>query len=344
MPYVNIKKSKLIASVSKQIGNLYGNLSNQIAATSLEMVQGYRRDGCPTEKNLLRNRGKVNQLFSTLSKTQRRLEKFRRLPRKLRRPVSGFKKALKVILSLPIPQSFPPGFGIPVSITTRYADLLHLVKEKIAQIEEDIEAIELMLEAPDELSGIINRQIARLNVATSTCEFEKSLQDDLEEGLVTEQELLELGLLDEDGIFITSKLLPSYVGGGNTLEPEGSTDEDLTDANNEFITIVSRLEKSNISQQVKDNVKTVLDSFDGLYLANPDTQDPDGCTYYTAPSGDVFCLKIIKDPNSPNLAPRRYAAALDNEGVEVLTGPKSFSSNTDVLIEEIKFRIDNQLP
>jgi len=335
MPYVNIKKSKLIASVSRQIGNLYGNLSNQIAATSLEMVQGYRRDGCPTEKNLLRNRGKVNQLFSTLSKTQRRLEKFRRLPRKLKRPISGFKRALQVILSLPIPQAVPPGVGIPVLITTRYADLLHLVKEKIAQIEEDIESIELMLQAPDELSGIINRQIARLNVATSTCEFEKSIQDDLNEGLVTE---------DEDGIFITSKLLPKYVGGGTTLEPEGSSDEDLTDANNEFITIVSRLEKSNISQQVKDNVKTVLDSFDGLYLANPDTQDPDGCTYYTAPSGDVFCLKIIKDPDSPDIAPRRYAAALDSEGVEVLTGQKSFSSNTDVLIEEIKFRIDNQLP
>ena len=51
-----------------------------------------------------------------------------------------------------------------------------------------------------------------------------------------------------------------------------------------------------------------------------------------------------KDKDSPSIAPRRFAVAINEEGVEVLTGPKSFASDTDVLIEEIKFRLDNQLP
>ena len=56
-----------------------------------------------------------------------------------------------------------------------------------------------------------------------------------------------------------------------------------------------------------------------------------------------YTIEIRTDPNSPAIAPRRYAVALDPVGVVVLTGPSSFSSNTDILIQELKFRIDNQL-
>lgn len=57
-----------------------------------------------------------------------------------------------------------------------------------------------------------------------------------------------------------------------------------------------------------------------------------------------YQLKIIQDPNSPKIAPRRYAVAIDRRGIVVLKGQPSFSSSTDVLLDEIKFRIDNQLP
>jgi hypothetical protein len=57
-----------------------------------------------------------------------------------------------------------------------------------------------------------------------------------------------------------------------------------------------------------------------------------------------YRLEIIQDPNSPKIAPRRYAIAKDKRGVIVLKGALSFSSSTDVLLDEIKFRIDNQLP
>jgi DNA repair ATPase RecN len=57
-----------------------------------------------------------------------------------------------------------------------------------------------------------------------------------------------------------------------------------------------------------------------------------------------YVLAIIQDPNSPAIAPRRYAVAKDGRGVIVLKGQPSFSSSTDVLLDEVKFRIDNQLP
>ena len=55
-------------------------------------------------------------------------------------------------------------------------------------------------------------------------------------------------------------------------------------------------------------------------------------------------LAIVQDPNSPAIAPKRYAVAKDNKGVIVLKGQSSFSSDTQILLDEIKFRIDNQLP
>lgn len=56
-----------------------------------------------------------------------------------------------------------------------------------------------------------------------------------------------------------------------------------------------------------------------------------------------YTLAIIEDPNSPKIAPRRYAIAKNKKGIIVLRGPASFSSSTQVLLDEIKFQIDKQL-
>jgi len=56
-----------------------------------------------------------------------------------------------------------------------------------------------------------------------------------------------------------------------------------------------------------------------------------------------YTLAIVQDPNSPKIAPRRFAVAKDRRGIVVLKGQPSFSSSVDVLLDEIKFRIDNQL-
>ena len=65
---------------------------------------------------------------------------------------------------------------------------------------------------------------------------------------------------------------------------------------------------------------------------------------YRSPSGALYTLKIEKDPNSPEIAQRKRAIAVDFRGITVLRGPFSFSSSDKVLRDEIKFRIDNQLP
>ena len=78
------------------------------------------------------------------------------------------------------------------------------------------------------------------------------------------------------------------------------------------------------------------------------TQPPQNTGSEGTPNADYlykgYKLEIVEDPNSPKIAPKRYAIAKDKTGIIVLYGPSSFSSDTQVLLDEVKFRIDNQLP
>jgi len=65
---------------------------------------------------------------------------------------------------------------------------------------------------------------------------------------------------------------------------------------------------------------------------------------YLSTNGKVYVIKVVTNPQSPSIAPQRQAIAFDNRGIAVLQGPLSFASSSDILIKELKFRIDNQLP
>jgi hypothetical protein len=64
---------------------------------------------------------------------------------------------------------------------------------------------------------------------------------------------------------------------------------------------------------------------------------PDSITY------NGYIIEVRSTPSSTPQLPQRYAVAIDEFGVVVLEGPRSYSSSTSVLVAEIKFRIDNQL-
>ena len=65
---------------------------------------------------------------------------------------------------------------------------------------------------------------------------------------------------------------------------------------------------------------------------------------YVGTNGRVYTLKVISDIQGNLIAPRRQAIAVDFRGITVLKGPLSFAGSTQVLKDELKTRIDNQLP
>lgn len=66
-------------------------------------------------------------------------------------------------------------------------------------------------------------------------------------------------------------------------------------------------------------------------------------TKYTGSNGSTYTIKIINSEEDSLIAPKRRAVALDNRGVVVLKGPLSFAGNPDVLVDELKLRLERVL-
>jgi len=398
MPYVNIPDSALAGTTSKIVGKLQGELISKITEKIFDIVSKLNVDGCPSD-DLTRIRKKIDRILSQTSAMEAKVAKFRAIPASLRPPISGLKAALALILTLPIPQSVPPGFGLPINITTKYADILHLLKELIKQTETSINTIEIVVKTPSLNLKTLTSILAKADSALRACEIERALQSQLTDGTITKEELELIGLYNQEGRLILSTLGPRLLADVDrygtreadvdrygTREKERSKnrgkwqpnqkyykndkvihkkvryicqldhtstlnnqppssfwltlEESTSVGTRELIGDITKIDSSNISQSAKDSLKKLLDSFKTVSVSE---QAEDSKFFYTRSNGEILTITIITDPTSPAIAPRRYAEAKNANGGIVMTGPKSFSSDTKVLINEIKFRIDNQL-
>ena len=107
-----------------------------------------------------------------------------------------------------------------------------------------------------------------------------------------------------------------------------------------------------VVEQLKEVVNTAIDKLSTIdaLIAQCTDQLPVNTLQkyqvYAQPEVEYKEYRIVieNDPSSPQVAPRRFAVAYNRNNIAIIKGPPSFSSNTEVLIEEVKFRIDNQLP
>lgn len=426
MPYVNIPDSGLHGAIAKIVGKMQGQVMGKVIKNSTNITNSLNRKGCPTGSETNRLRKKLNQNQKSLQQVQSRISKFKAIPGKLKPPLGGLKAALKIILSLPIPQGvgIPPGpaggliLGLPINITTKYADTMHLLKEFIKQIDEVVVAIEAVLETPSASLKSLTRNLGAADTAVKCCEIQAALNAQLDSGDLTQGELDDLGLADDDGELIFSTLGPKLLasvsnkgltnsskdslksqsdlnkkgkwllsnpineGKGDVNDGKGdgvagityqvndqvkyenveyicikghtsslenipptkefwSTLDSAVDKGiNDLLSSIRKIEDSNINSDTKDLIKGLLDNFadtgEGSARSNSKF-------FHTGPDGTVYELRIKNDPQAPPIAPRRYAVAINPEGVEMFVGDKSFASDVEVLLNEIKFRIDNQL-
>jgi len=394
MAYVHLPDSPMAGGIAKIIGKLQGKISAGALKQTSEIADKLRVSGCPTPGQLDRLNNKSQNLNSSISKIDRRLDKFRRIPKKLKTPVSALKKIIKIIKLLPIPQSVPPGFGLPVNLTVKYSDILVKLQEFIQQIDEIIVSIETALDVPSSSLSSVKNILSRTDSAVSACQVSSQLQQDLENGNLTEAQLAEAGLLEDDGTTIFSNLGPLFLG-NSTVGGDGeltdskklATDKDIEDgktnpnsSNYDSSLLVAgtgsgtdgrftdadlngpsgdidkaikklsdgfdKLQDSNLDSAIKDNIRKLLSTLEGLKDTRTEDDGTGGAgVRYTAANGITYLLEIRNDPNSPSIAPRRFGVALTlDEGVAVLKSQPSFSSDTNVLLDEVKFRLDNQLP
>lgn len=74
-----------------------------------------------------------------------------------------------------------------------------------------------------------------------------------------------------------------------------------------------------------------------------ETLDTPNREFYTSTStGISYSIEVVL-VDSSQVAPLRQAVAIDKNGITRFTGTPSFSSSTQVLIQELKFKIDNNI-
>jgi len=417
MPYVNIPDSGLHGTIAKIVGKMMGGVMSKVIQNSTNITNSLNRKGCPTGPETDRLRKKLNQNQKSLQQVQSRISKFKAIPGKLKPPLGGLKAALKIILTLPIPQGIgiPPGpaggliIGLPINITTKYADTMHLLKEFIKQIDEIIVAIEAVLDTPSASLKSLQRNLGAADTAVKCCEIEAALQKQLDNGDLTQTDIDDLGLSDDDGDLIFSSLGPkllasvsnkgltnsskdslksksdlnkkgkwilknpvsSNADGGDiiylvndqvkynnveyicikehtsslenippTAEFWSTLDSAVSKGVSDLLSGIRKIEDSNINSNTKDLIKGLLDNFANIGEGKAGINSK---FFHTGPDGVVYELRIKNDPQAPPIAPRRYAVAINPDGAEMFVGDKSFASDAEVLLNEIKFRIDNQL-
>ena len=79
-------------------------------------------------------------------------------------------------------------------------------------------------------------------------------------------------------------------------------------------------------------------------ISTKDSLDnPENSTEYIAANGNPYYIFIEDYESSTDIALKRIAVAKNTSGITVMRGEPSFSSDAQILIDEVKFRLDNQL-
>ena len=329
MAYINIPETNLPANIAAQVGKLQGLLSTQVDNLVNKVVTDLSQDEALPLDKLEKLTDIKDKVSSTITKVNSRLSEIKQKTEKLKPPLEGLKLAADIILSLPIPQAVPPGVGLPINVTTKYADQLVTLKESTKQLNETISSIDATLEEPTKQVQKLKEKTSKLDAGLILGKGESKLNSFLTSGKVALGVLVRAGLADSDGFSLFSKLRPRFIKNIDTA----SVDEMKKEIDN----LNYKFQNSNeISQELKDEFGKLL-----VFLPFEEKQDRESSKIYNYKG---FALEIVEDKNSPEIARRHYAEAKNNKGVVVAKSASSFSSNTEVLIDELKFLIDTQLP
>lgn len=377
--YTKISASGVGLSLSKVLGKSVGKFTSTaketITSTLQQRVEELKQkitdreiSAEELEKNIDNIREILENILKQLRSLQESLEILESTIETIKVPVKALKAALAVLKLIPLPQRW-----LIVAVTTVYSDQLEKISELIAQIEEIansllslkstlynllekiIQFIENLLRILDllkilhavmkavedietkidslsgtyEMSELSTYSLGSRDVGTDSLAGQlNSLNKDL-------QDLRNMGFIDED----------------NSLNPFLDTFRDFTiytdsSASDQTyqsgLDMLDRLQNSGLSIDIKNSLQGTLNNI-AIGTLNSVTVNRSGGTdanrYYTTRGGQVLTLKIVVDPKSPKIAPRRYVSVSDESGTVVYEGTKSFAESDDILIEETKVRL-----
>ena len=374
-----MEKTNLKEKIGVAIGRAKGNIvskfkeSKQVILNKMKAVILQVATGAITEKvspSICERMDSVSSLQDRLNDFAGKIgdtaTKLLGTAQRLLGPISRLLRIVNVVLSIPLPQSVPPGIGIPVSVTTALSNIrakVNKIVEKITKIVQAIQTLVATLQAAlVPAMSVLDKINEVCAFAGAYCEVLNGIDPDEE----IDPELNDLLNELEDTLADALGLIQSELDGGTG---DGFDDAmldilDIFDEMNQSDLIPegikSRLRRRAIEGDFDNSTNPDVDGGsgedgligpDGLPLNTGDATGVDGLPpnseLFTALDGNVYLLRVQDDPTSPLIAQRRFGTAqLWNNGdpsAVVLTSPETFTPKPRIILDDMKVRLNTQL-
>ena len=154
---------------------------------TLDVLISQFKDSCPTSPELLNLIKQKNYINGALVAIEKKIENLNKVAQTSEALVGALSVAVTFIKQLPIPTSFPPGVGIPLSIINTFSDSLDNLGDIIKKEEGSLDAIP---EALESISKDVGKSITKLQ------EFSIALDVCLQEALANNDPLINQATID----------------------------------------------------------------------------------------------------------------------------------------------------
>tara|TARA_R110000796_G_C14529058_1_gene431664 strand:+ start:769 stop:1737 length:969 start_codon:yes stop_codon:yes gene_type:complete len=318
-------QSQVSAIVASQTGKIQGELEARVLSEAFSITDRFRNE-CPTLQGLEEIVNTKNTLLRVINNFTKTTNKFNSLARALL-PVIRIAKALIRLLKLdptPIAIGTPPLKDWGGLISSKTAGMQNSSADRLRKVSLLLEALEDDVASIGALTGDVDPSLNQVRTVLNS---------------------------------IDTNILNCIIDiVGTATGTEGSTFVNIADIRENLNTNTENLTEDQI--RIKELLKKIQ-PFESVTTGEVSAQDAS----YTDSQGRVYTLEIINitevDRVIPReedgfivetekvevsyIAPKRYAQAKDRNGRVIVRGPASFSSSTQILLDELKFRLDNQL-
>ena len=275
------------------------------------------KDACPTTAELKALIQQKNQINGALVEIEQKIATLNKVAAGSEVAVGALKIGVTFIKQLPIPTSFPPGVGIPVSIINNFSSALDDLGTLVDKEEASIETIPKALDLISEDVGEVITKLNDLDVVLTECLLKDPniTQDDLNSidddatnfvGLISNDELNKLlneppGLLYGD-YYLRKRTVP------NLLTSSSLEKKQITAQNKESViegdfynpgapieTLLGDESFSSSNVVLVDEMKWLIDTKDLIFPPPPPAVDPLKELYK---SGQLVILMSIYGANA----------------------------------------------
>lgn len=341
MPHGFLKdfKSNLSEYAIIILGQAQALALQQVQRVVLEVLEKLR-ESCPPPEELARLSQKINNVRQVVNGIQNKVGKVSALPNTLQPAILGAKIIVDLLSHLPIPGTISTGIpGLVLysemqGMTASRAAKLTKFQKFIETLEDDVNGIRTLLSTFQGLFIPILSSLSIIDGLLAQCASNQVITDEERQKLIQDIQGAS-ALAATEPVLYTSKNI------NNLPYPNTTEDQRFKPgfANLQGDTTQFGISTSfGLEKKQSGTLNQDIFSFDESDLTTKNLLTD------KRPSGNTYLIKIIDDPTAPDIAPRRQAIVQDFRGVVLLRGPVSFASRPEVLIEEMKFLIDNRLP